>query len=167
MRKKNGKGGRGGWGQKRFLFSSHSFVNPSFRSRYNFFNKNARKRLLLRLDATLHRNRCSSQRWVKRMGRYSRASEQFIPWKFGSCANVVPHNQNSWKKVNSNYQSEITFCKQHVAYFVYWNEFIFRSPTLFRVILRCQYILGGYSLGVLPYFTGLNGLNGQVTPNRV
>ena len=23
------------------------------------------------------------------------------------------------KKVNSNYQSEITFCKQHVAYFVY------------------------------------------------
>ena len=23
------------------------------------------------------------------------------------------------KKVNSNYQSEITFCKKHVAYFVY------------------------------------------------
>lgn len=163
---KRGEGG-GGWEQKRFLFSSRSFVNPFFCSRYNFFNKNARKRLLRRLDATLHRNRYSSQRWVKRIGRHSRASEQFIPWKFGGCANVVPHNQNSWKKVNSNYQSKINFCKKHVAYFVYWNAFIFWSPTSFRVILRCQYILGAYSLGVLPYIIGLNGFNWQVPPSRV
>lgn len=153
MRKKNGKGGGGGgWGQKRFLFSSHSFVNPYFRSRYNFFNKNARKRLLLRLDATLHRNRCSSQRWVKRMGRYSRAFEQFIPWKFGSCANVVSNNQNSWKKVNSNYQSEITLVfvsNMWHTLFIEMNSFLgrllclesFSAVSTFWVVTPWEYFL--------------------------
>ena len=65
MRKKNRKKEEGER-RRGFLFSSRSFFNPFFRSRYNFLNKNARKHLLRRIDAytetsTLHKN--GSKEW--------------------------------------------------------------------------------------------------------